>query len=57
MKREAINPSDWGLQWKMNQAESVTGIERHLHCSGQVALAPDSGSEMGWLATGDASVG
>ncbi len=47
MNREAINPSDWGLQWRMNQAESVTGLERQLHCSGQVALAPDPGSEMG----------
>jgi enamine deaminase RidA (YjgF/YER057c/UK114 family) len=47
MKREAINPWDWGLQWSMNQAEVVQGLSRYLHCSGQVALVPDAESEMG----------
>ncbi len=47
MRRVAVNPTDWGLQWSMNQAETVEGATRVLHCSGQVALEPDAGSEMG----------
>ena len=47
MKREAINPTDWGLQWSMNQGEVVEELSRHLHLSGQVALAPDPESDMG----------
>ena len=45
--REPVNPSEWGLQWSMNQAEVVEGISRFLHCSGQVALEEDSDSELG----------
>lgn len=47
MKREAINPWDWGLQWSMNQAEVVSNATRHLHCSGQIAVKPDASTEMG----------
>ena len=47
MQREAINPTEWGLQWSMNQAEIVEGASRHLHLSGQVALVADAQSEMG----------
>lgn len=47
MHRTAVNPSDWGLQWSMNQAEIVEGLDRYLHCSGQVSLVPDPDSEMG----------
>lgn len=47
MKRESINPWDWGLQWSMDQGEVVEGATRHLHCSGQVAVRPDPDSEMG----------
>ena len=47
MKRVAVNPSEWGLQWQMNQAEVVEGLTRTLHCSGQVALKADENSEMG----------
>ena len=47
MKREAINPTEWGLQFSMNQGEVVEGLSRYLHCSGQVALEPDPDSEMG----------
>ncbi len=47
LKREAISPTDWGLQWSVNQGEVVEGVTRYLHCPGQVALAPDSESEMG----------
>ncbi len=47
MKREPINPWDWGLQFSMNQAELVTGVSTYLHCSGQTSLAPDANAEMG----------
>lgn len=47
MKRESINPWDWGLKWNMDQGETLEGAKRLLHCSGQVAVQPDSGSEMG----------
>lgn len=47
MKRESVNPWDWGLQWNMDQGELVTGVTRHLHCSGQVAVQPDTESEIG----------
>lgn len=47
MQRKAVNPSDWGLAFSMNQGEVVEGLTRYLHCSGQVALEPDPGSEMG----------
>lgn len=53
MKRTAVNPSDWGLQWSLNQAEIVEGLTRHLHCSGQVALEPDAESEMGIRVVGE----
>ena len=47
MRRESINPWDWGLKWHMDQAETVEGVSRHLHCSGQVSVQPDPGSELG----------
>lgn len=47
MKRESVNPWDWGLQWSMDQGELVGGVSRYLHCSGQVAVEPDASSEMG----------
>lgn len=47
MKREAVNPWDWGLQWSINQAEIVTDAKRHLHCSGQIAVKPDAATDMG----------
>jgi enamine deaminase RidA (YjgF/YER057c/UK114 family) len=47
MKRTSVNPWDWGLQWSMDQGELVEGITRVLHCSGQVAVAPAPGSEIG----------
>lgn len=31
----------------MDQGELVEGVSRLLHCSGQVAVEPDEGSEMG----------
>lgn len=47
MKRESINPWDWGLKWSMDQGELVEGVSRYLHCSGQVAVKPDPDSELG----------
>ena len=48
MKRESVNPWDWGLKWSMDQGEVIEGATRHLHCSGQVALKPDPAAEMGF---------
>lgn len=56
MKRTAVNPSDWGLQWSLNQAEIVEGATRHLHCSGQVALEPDAEAEMGIRVVGEGDI-
>ena len=53
MKRTPVNPSEWGLQWSLNQGEVFEGITRHLHCSGQVALEPDATSEMGIRVVGE----
>ena len=47
MNRTAVNPTDWGLQFGMNQGEVVEGLTRHLHFSGQVALEADEDAEMG----------
>lgn len=47
MKRQSINPWDWGLQWSMDQGELIEGVTRYLHLSGQVSLEPDLRSEMG----------
>lgn len=47
MERTAVNPTDWGQAFFMNQGEVVTGATRRLRCSGQVALEPDPDSEMG----------
>lgn len=49
MKRESINPWDWGLQWSMDQGEIVEGMSRVLHFSGQVAVQPDPDSELGFV--------
>lgn len=47
MNRVAINPTEWGLRFSMNQGEVVEGLTRYLHFSGQVALEPDADSPMG----------
>lgn len=49
----AVNPTDWGLNWSMNQAEIVEGLTRYLHFSGQVALEADAESEMGIRVVGE----
>lgn len=47
MKRTAVNPTEWGLGFFMNQGEIVEGATRHLRCSGQVSLVPDEHAELG----------
>ena len=47
MKRESVNPWDWGLKFSMDQGELIEGVSRYLHCSGQTAVVPDSDSEIG----------
>lgn len=47
MERTPVNPTDWGLQFQMNQGEVVEGATRHLRCSGQVAVTPDPDAAMG----------
>jgi len=32
----------------MDQGEVTEGVSRHLHCSGQVAVAPADGTELGF---------
>ena len=46
MKRTSINPTEWGLAFKMDQGEVVEGATRHLRCSGQVALKSDPSQEL-----------
>ena len=47
MRRTSVNPTDWGLQFSMDQGELVEGATRHLRCSGQVSAVPDSTTELG----------
>ncbi len=47
MKRESINPTDWGLQFSMDQGELIEGASKILRCSGQISVVPDSGAELG----------
>ena len=47
MRRTAINPTQWGLGFGMNQAELVEGLTKLLHCSGQTSIVADDSSPMG----------
>ena len=47
MKRESVNPCEWGLKFGMDQGEVIEGATRHLNCSGQTSLKDDPESEMG----------
>ncbi len=47
MKRESINPSDWGLAYSMDQGEMVEGASRTLRCSGQISVVPDASTDLG----------
>ena len=38
MKRTAINPWPWSLNYGYNQAETVADVSRHLVCAGQTAV-------------------
>lgn len=49
MKRKSINPTDWGLQWSMDQAEVVQGGTKHLRCSGQISALPAPDCELGFV--------
>ncbi len=55
MKRESINPVEWGIAFHMDQAEVVEGHKRLMHCSGQVALREDPEADLGLavIAPGD----
>ena len=49
MRRTSVNPTGWGAQYSMDQAEVVEGLTRILHCSGQAAIGDDpdrSGAEV-----------
>lgn len=48
MKRQSINPFDWGLAFSMDQGEIIEGATRHLNTSGQVSVKPDADAEMGF---------
>ena len=48
MNRESINPFDWGLNYFMDQGEIITGLTRHLNCSGQISVDPDPAEEFGF---------
>jgi enamine deaminase RidA (YjgF/YER057c/UK114 family) len=47
MRRESVNPWEWGLTWSLDQAELLTDVSRQLRCSGQVSLRPDPESPEG----------
>ena len=48
MQREPVNPpNDWAAAYQMNQGEVISGADRTLYLSGQVALESDPGSELG----------
>lgn len=57
MKRESINPRDWGLKWGMDQGELVQDVERILHSSGRVSVEPDPGSELGFSVVSPGEIG
>jgi len=41
MKRTPVNPWPWSLKLGYNQAEVLTGANRHLVCAGQTAVDAD----------------
>ena len=41
MKRTAVNPWFWSLNFGYNQAEMLVGATRHLVCAGQTAVDAD----------------
>ncbi len=48
VKRESINPpNDWGAMYMLDQGQIISGAQRTLYLSGQVALETDPRSELG----------
>ena len=41
MKRTAVNPWSWSLNFGYNQAEILVGANRHLVCAGQTSVDAD----------------
>ena len=41
MNRTAVNPWSWSLNFGYNQAELLTGANRHLICAGQTSVDAD----------------
>ena len=41
MKRTAVNPWPWSLNFGYNQAELLAGAHRHLICAGQTSVDAD----------------
>ena len=41
MKRTAVNPWPWSLNFGYNQAELLVGASRHLICAGQTSVDAD----------------
>ena len=41
MKRTAVNPWPWSLNFGYNQAEVLAGASRHLVCAGQTSVDAD----------------
>ena len=41
MKRSAVNPWPWSLNFGYNQAELLVGANRHLVCAGQTSVDAD----------------
>ena len=41
MERTAVNPWSWSLNFGYNQAEIITGANRHLVCAGQTSVDGD----------------
>lgn len=41
MKKTAINPSQWSVEYGFNQGELVEGAARELYVSGQAAMSAD----------------
>lgn len=50
MQRKSINPagSEWGLNYSMDQGETIEGTTRRLYCSGQVSLVTDTDAPYGY---------
>ena len=41
MKRTAVNPWSWSLNFGYNQAEMLVAAKRHMVCAGQTSVDAD----------------